>query len=98
MPAEDLGELGGLPVAHRAGHRLDRQRARHEQLGGPLHARPLELTAEGRAAHLGQGTLELAAAGGDLVRDAPERQLRIGVAEPDHLQGLAVEVPSPLHR
>ena len=42
---------------------------------------------------LGQGALELAAARGDLVRDRRQRQVGVGVAEPDHLERLAVEVP-----
>ena len=98
VAAEHLGELGGLPVAHRAGHGLDRQRARQEQLSGAIHAGSLELSAERGAPDLGQGALKLAAARGDLVRHAPERQVRIGVAEPDHLERLAVEVPPSLHR
>lgn len=87
---EDLRELGRLAVSHRRRHRLDRHAAAQEQLGGPLHADALELAAEGRAAHLGQGTLELPAAGGDLVRHPGERQVRVPVQANDRLESLAV--------
>ena len=98
VAAEHLRELGGLPIADRAGHRLDRHRAREEQLCGPVHPGALELAAERGAAHLGQGALELAAARGDLVGHPGEREIGIGVAQPDHLHRLAVDVTPPLHR
>jgi hypothetical protein len=96
VATEDLRELSGLPVAHGAGHRLDRKRAVGEQLGGSSHADPLELPAEGRSTHLRESPLKLPAARGDLARHACERQIRVPVHADDHLEGLAVKVPAPL--
>jgi hypothetical protein len=56
MAAENLRELGRLPVPDGARDSLDRERAREQELGRPAHAR----------------SLELPAAGGDLVGHAPE--------------------------
>ena len=98
MPAEDLRELSGLPVADRAGHSLDRHGPREEQLRGPVHAGPLQLPAEAGAPDLGERALELASARGDLVGHPPQRQVGVGMAEPDHLDRFAVEVAPALHR
>src|SRR5215211_895826 len=92
VPAEDLGELGGLAVAHRTGHDLDRKRAVEQDLGRPLHPHSLQLAAEARAAHLRQSALQLAAARGDLTGDPREREIRIAVLPRDDLEGLAVEL------
>jgi hypothetical protein len=54
MAAENLRELGRLPVPDGARDSLDRERAREQELGRPAHARSLELAAEGGAAHLGE--------------------------------------------
>ena len=60
VAAEGLGELRRLAVAHAMGDLADRQPTGGEHLGRALHAHRGEVLAEGRAADLGVGALELA--------------------------------------
>jgi hypothetical protein len=94
---EDLGELRRLPVAHRRGHILDRERSVEQELGGARHPDALQLAAEAGAARLGEGALKLPPRGRDLVRHARKRELLIAVAPRDHGARLPVEITSSLH-
>ena len=61
VAAEGLGELGRLAVADAVGDLADGRPTGREHLSGALHAHRREVLAEGGAADLGVGPLQLAA-------------------------------------
>src|SRR5207302_5959199 len=94
VAAERLGELGGLAVAHPAGHLPDRERALPQELERTAHPDLRQVGAEARLAGLRECALELAARGGQ----APGHGVELEVARVlalDDVDGLLEEGPPP---
>src|SRR5437899_5010 len=94
VAAERLGELGGLAVAHPAGHLPDRERALPQELERTTHPDLCQVGAEARLASLREGALKLAARGGQ----APGHGVELEVARvlaPDDVDGLLEEGRPP---
>ena len=98
MAPEDLGELRGLPVAHRGGHVLDRKRVVEQELGGARHPDALELAAEAGAAGLGERPLELSARGRDLMRHVRQGEVLVAITACNYRPRVPVQLTASLLR
>jgi CBS domain-containing protein len=97
VAAEGLRELGGLPVADRAGHPVHGQGGVLQELGGAGHAHPLQVRPEGRVARLGEGALELPARRGQPLRDLVEGEI-LAVLALHYLGRLQEELAAAIDR